>query len=99
MCVRKNQKCFVGDASQCGCLKRFWIPTFSFPRRYTDIDHKACNFVGLGALNASHDHKWVAFAVDTVGNERYDLYVKELSSGGGATEGEARCIVEKRGVL
>ncbi|KRE61518.1 S9 family peptidase [Nostocoides sp. Soil756] len=38
-------------------------------------------FFSLGALTVSPDHRLVAFAVDTAGDERFDLTVREVSSG------------------
>ncbi|WP_299442369.1 S9 family peptidase [uncultured Phycicoccus sp.] len=38
-------------------------------------------FFSMGALTVSHDHRLVAFAVDTAGDERFDLTVREVASG------------------
>ncbi|MBM6404103.1 S9 family peptidase [Phycicoccus sp. CSK15P-2] len=38
-------------------------------------------FFSLGALTVSPDHRLLAFAVDTAGDERFDLTVREVSSG------------------
>jgi oligopeptidase B len=39
-------------------------------------------FFSLGALTVSADHRWLAYAVDTEGDERFALKVKDLSTGG-----------------
>ncbi|NHA66776.1 S9 family peptidase [Phycicoccus flavus] len=38
-------------------------------------------FFAVGALTVSHDHRLVAFGVDTAGDERFDLVVREIASG------------------
>jgi oligopeptidase B len=38
-------------------------------------------FFALGALTVSPDHRWLAYAVDTAGDERFALRVKDLQSG------------------
>ena len=38
-------------------------------------------FFSLGALTVSADHRLVAFAVDTAGDERFDLTVRDIESG------------------
>jgi oligopeptidase B len=38
-------------------------------------------FFGLGALTVSHDHRLVAFATDTTGDERFDLTVRDIATG------------------
>ncbi len=38
-------------------------------------------FFSMGALTVSHDHRLVAFAVDTAGDERFDLTVREVATG------------------
>ncbi|HMM97042.1 S9 family peptidase [Phycicoccus sp.] len=38
-------------------------------------------FFSLGALTVSADHRLVAFAVDTAGDERFDLTVREVATG------------------
>ncbi|MBD3783461.1 MAG: S9 family peptidase, partial [Micrococcales bacterium] len=38
-------------------------------------------FFSLGALTVSPDHRLVAFAVDTAGDERFDLTVREVATG------------------
>ncbi|GAB3084700.1 MULTISPECIES: S9 family peptidase [unclassified Phycicoccus] len=38
-------------------------------------------FFSLGALSISPDHRWLAYAVDTEGDERFALRVKDLSTG------------------
>ena len=37
-------------------------------------------FFSLGALTVSADHRWLAFAVDTEGDERFALKVKDLTT-------------------
>ncbi|HEX6918236.1 MAG TPA: prolyl oligopeptidase family serine peptidase, partial [Phycicoccus sp.] len=39
------------------------------------------DFFGLGALTVSHDHRLVAFATDTTGDERFDLTVRDIATG------------------
>jgi oligopeptidase B len=39
-------------------------------------------FFSLGALTVSADHRWLAYAVDAEGDERFALKVKDLSTGG-----------------
>jgi oligopeptidase B len=38
-------------------------------------------FFSLGALTVSADHRLVAFAVDTAGDERFDLTVRDIATG------------------
>lgn len=38
-------------------------------------------FFSMGALSVSHDHRLVAFAVDTAGDERFDLTIREIATG------------------
>ncbi|MBT9254811.1 S9 family peptidase [Phycicoccus sp. MAQZ13P-2] len=38
-------------------------------------------FFSLGALTVSSDHRLLAFAVDTAGDERFDLVVREVATG------------------
>ncbi|GGL22143.1 oligopeptidase B [Phycicoccus endophyticus] len=38
-------------------------------------------FFALGALTVSADHRLLAFAVDTAGDERFDLTVREIATG------------------
>jgi oligopeptidase B len=38
-------------------------------------------FFALGALTVSADHAWLAYALDTEGDERFDLRVKDLRTG------------------
>ncbi|SDO81378.1 oligopeptidase B [Pedococcus dokdonensis] len=38
-------------------------------------------FFSLGALTVSPDHQWLAYAVDTEGDERFSLRVKDLRTG------------------
>ncbi|QLF94835.1 S9 family peptidase [Pseudomonas sp. ABC1] len=38
-------------------------------------------FLSLGAFSISQDHQWLAYSLDTQGDEIYRLYVKELASG------------------
>lgn len=35
-------------------------------------------FFQIGSVEVSHDHRYVAYTVDEVGNEQYTLYVKDL---------------------
>jgi oligopeptidase B len=39
------------------------------------------DFLRLGAYEVSDDHRLLAYAIDTVGNERYTLHVKDLTTG------------------
>lgn len=39
------------------------------------------DFFALGAYSVSHDGRWLAYATDTVGDERYTLRVKDLDTG------------------
>jgi oligopeptidase B len=39
------------------------------------------DFFALGALTVSPDHRWLAYAVDVEGDERFALRVKDLDSG------------------
>jgi len=38
-------------------------------------------YLALGALTVSLDGRWMAYAVDTSGDEIYDLYIKDLTTG------------------
>jgi oligopeptidase B len=38
-------------------------------------------FFGIGALTVSADHRYVAFATDTTGDERFDLVVRDIATG------------------
>ena len=40
------------------------------------------DFLDLGTYELSDDHNLLAYATDTIGNERYTLYVKDLQTGG-----------------
>lgn len=39
------------------------------------------DYVAIGVLDPSPDHTRIAYSVDTLGAERFDLYVKDLKSG------------------
>ncbi|GAC56898.1 protease II [Gordonia hirsuta DSM 44140 = NBRC 16056] len=39
------------------------------------------DFFALGAFSVSHDGRWLAYSVDTVGDERYTLRIKDLETG------------------
>ncbi len=65
-----------------------WKPTCRCPRRgdricITRAPPKATNggFFSLGAFGISPDHRRLAYSLDTSGEEVYQLYVKELSTG------------------
>ncbi len=40
--------------------------------------HSYCN---IGTVNVSSNHRWLAYTVDTGGNERYTLFIKDLTTG------------------
>ncbi len=42
---------------------------------------KGHSFFSLGMLRVSPDHRLLAYSVDTTGNERYTLFVKDLEAG------------------
>lgn len=46
-----------------------------------NVEAQGHEFFSLGALTVSADHRWLAYAVDTDGDERFDLRVKDLDSG------------------
>lgn len=50
---------------------------------YFDQNHMAqgARYYTLGAFSVSPDHRWLAFAVDTTGSERFILMVKNLETG------------------
>jgi oligopeptidase B len=43
-------------------------------------------YVDLGAYEVSDDGRWLAYALDTVGDEKYTLYLKDLETGALAAE-------------
>ena len=46
-----------------------------------NVEAKGHEFFSLGALSVSADHRWLAYATDTEGDERFDLRIKDLSTG------------------
>ena len=46
-----------------------------------NVEAKGHEFFSLGALCVSADHRWLAYATDTEGDERFDLRIKDLSTG------------------
>jgi oligopeptidase B len=46
-----------------------------------NVEAKGHDFFSLGALTVSHDHNRLAYAVDTAGDERFALRVKDLHDG------------------
>ena len=46
-----------------------------------NVEAGESEFFALGALTVSADHRLVAFAVDTAGDERFDLVVREVGTG------------------
>jgi oligopeptidase B len=43
-------------------------------------------YVDLGVYEVSDDGRWLAYSIDTVGDEKYTLYLKDLESGALAAE-------------
>jgi len=52
-----------------------------------NVEAKGHDFFALGALTVSADHHWLAYAVDTEGDERFALRVKDLRTGEVVDEG------------
>ncbi len=46
-----------------------------------NLEAQGHDFFALGALSISPDHRWLAYAVDTEGDERFALRVKDLGTG------------------
>ena len=46
-----------------------------------NVEAEGHEFFSLGALTVSADHRWLGYAVDTEGNERFALRIKDLDSG------------------
>ena len=46
-----------------------------------NLESKGHEFFALGALSISPDHRWLAYAIDTAGDERFALRVKDLTTG------------------
>ena len=47
----------------------------------SNIEAQGHDFFALGAYSISHDGRWLAYSVDTVGDERYTLRIKDLETG------------------
>ncbi len=46
-----------------------------------NVEAEGEEFFALGALTVSPDHRWLAYALDTQGDERFALRVKDLQTG------------------
>ncbi len=44
------------------------------------LESKHHKFFTLSDISHSHDHKLLAYGIDTKGNEKYDIFIKDLSS-------------------
>lgn len=67
-----------------------WTPPEVTPDRplsgevvYFDTNAEAAghDFFAMGALSVSHDGDWLAYSIDTVGDERYTLRIRNLVTG------------------
>ncbi|PJM75452.1 S9 family peptidase [Bifidobacterium simiarum] len=46
-----------------------------------NVESEGHDFFSIGGLDLSHDGRYLAYSVDTAGNERYDLKIRDLKTG------------------
>lgn len=46
-----------------------------------NIESKGHDFFRVGGMSLSDDGRWLLYGVDTTGNERYDLHIRDLNTG------------------
>lgn len=47
----------------------------------SNVESEGHDFFAVGGIDLSHDGRWMMYCIDTAGDERYDIHIRDLQTG------------------